>query len=27
MVLVGVGAAFGGGQPRYLQQFRRRVFE
>jgi hypothetical protein len=27
MILVGIGAAFGGGQPRYLQQFRRRVFE
>lgn len=27
MVMVGIGASFGGGQPRYLQQFRRRVFE
>jgi hypothetical protein len=27
MVLFGVGAAFGGGEPRYLSQFRRRDFE
>lgn len=27
MVLVGIGAAFGGGERRYLQQFRRRAFE
>jgi hypothetical protein len=26
MVLVGVGAAFGGGEPRYLEQFRRHSF-
>lgn len=27
MVLVGIGAAFGGGEPRYLEQFRRRGSE
>ena len=27
MVMVGVGAAFGGGDARYLRQFRRRIFE
>lgn len=27
IILFGVGAAFGGGEPRYLQQFRRRPFD
>jgi hypothetical protein len=27
VVILGVGAAFGGGESRYLQQFRRRAFD